>query len=225
MRSAPVSIEALEARTLFSGTAASIALSAAVRADQLQVREDLLQFRSDAVGCTLTLLQDISAIKKDDLHDAKTVLPLVMKFRKDVRAMSMQLRLDRLAERQNALADESVIVGDLRKLLLDRGNPTAHAADRAKLLADRIKLQNDLIAGLNSRLATRQNDYNTIVADGQAVVTVAQSDPNASPQLVADLQKWTSDKTTCMNTITGDLQKLIADRTQLVADLTAMQSM
>jgi hypothetical protein len=216
--------EALESRTLFSASAATAVLSTAVQADQLQVKADLLQFRSDVAGNTLTLLKDVAAIKADGVKGDPTLKPLIAKFHKDVQTMSQQLRLDRLAQAQNALADESVLVLDRRRILLDKGNPTALAADQAKRMADRIKLQQDLLAGLNARLTTRQNDSTAIFNDGQAIVAAAQSDSSASPALVADLQKFTADKTVAVNTITGDIQRLIADRTQLVSDLTAMQS-
>jgi hypothetical protein len=217
--------EALESRTLFSASAASTVLSTAVQADRLQVKADLLMFRSDAAGNTLTLLNDAAAIKADGVKGDPTLKPLLAKFRKDIHTMSQQLRLDRLAESRNALADESVIVSDRRRILLDKGDATTLAADRAKLQADRVKLQQDLLAGLDSRVATRQNAYNTIFADGQAIVDAAKADPNASTALITDLEKLTADKTVCMNTVTADLQKLVADRTQLVNDLTASQSM
>lgn len=216
--------ESLESRTFLSASPASSALSTAVQADQLQIKQDLLQFRSDAVGNMVMLTTDINAIKADDPKNAKTVRPLIAKFRHDVLAMSVQLRLDRLTQAHNVLADEAIIVGIHRKMLLDKGNPTAEAADKSALLAERIKLQQDMINGLNARLTTRQNATDAIFADGQAIVTAAQSDPNASPQLVTDVQKWTTDKAAAMSTIAIDLQKLMTDRTQLVTDLTAMQS-
>lgn len=113
---------------------------------------------------------------------------------------------------------------DLSKLLADKGNKTAVAADRTQLRADRIKLQQDMIAGLNVRLTTRENAYAGIFADAQAIATAVQNDPGTSPQLITDVQKWASDKTTKLNTMKADIQKLIADRQKLVTDLTALQS-
>jgi hypothetical protein len=216
--------EALESRTLMSASAATIALSQAVQLDHLQIRQDLLTFKSDVLNCFITMKGDLSLLKGDNLKAATTVTPLVAKFRADMKAMRSELLSDRLTQRANALADESVIVGDLKKIVQDRGNDTAEAADHAQLLTDRIKLQTDMIAGLNTRLTTRQNDYTTLFNDMSAILTAAQSDPNAGPKLVTDLQKWSADKTTCLNTMTTDISKLIADRTQLVSDLTAMQT-
>ncbi|HZL36381.1 MAG TPA: hypothetical protein VFC78_13765 [Tepidisphaeraceae bacterium] len=224
MRNTLVVSEALESRTFLSASPASGVLGTAVQADQLQVRQDLLKFKSDAIGCTLTLFSDVNAVRADDLKGAKTLRPLVAKFRHDVGAMRTQLWMDRMTQAQNALADESVIVGIHKKMLLDKGNSTAEAADRSALLAERIKLQTDLVTGLTSRLNTRQNDTNTIFNDGQAIVTAAQSDPNASSQLQSALVKWAGDKGTCMGTMATDIQTLITDRNQLVTDLTAMQS-
>ena len=130
--------EVLEARTFLSANPANLSLNAAVRSDQIQIRADLLKFKSDALSKFATLLKDVAAIRTDDLKSATTVTPLVAKFRADIKAMWTQLKADRLTERQNVLADESVIVGDLKKILLDRGNTTAEKADHAQLRTDRI---------------------------------------------------------------------------------------
>lgn len=217
-------IESLESRTLLSGNPANIALNATVRADHVQIRADLLKFRSDAFGNHSRLLSDVRAIRADHVKDATTVLPLIAKFRADEKTVRSQLNIDRLGQRQVELADESVIVGDLKKIALDKGNATLLTADRAQLLTDRIKLQTDLVAGLDARVATRQTGIATLDADMLAIVTAAQTDPNASPKLVADLQKAVTDKTNGFNTLTADLQTLVADRTKLIADLTAMQT-
>ncbi len=158
--------ETLESRVLMS-----VALNTQVALDRLQIRADLLKFRSDCAANTAMLLGDTAAIKSDDPKHAATIIPLLKTFRQDVKTMARQLRLDRLTEAANVLADESVIVRDLRTVLADKGNKTAETADHAKLLTDRIKLQNDMIAGLNSRIATRQADDTAIFADGQAIVT------------------------------------------------------
>ena len=131
---------------------------------------------------------------------------------------------DRLTERANVLHDESVIVAELRKMVLDRNNPTALAGDKQVLPSDRIKLQTDMTAGLDKRIADRQAAFNTIFNDVQTIITAVNNDPNASAQLKADVGQWGADRTARMTTLTADLQKIEADRTQLVADLTALQS-
>ncbi len=222
--SANLFTEALEPRMMLSGDPSKIALNATVRADHVQIHADLLKFKSDAFSNYAHMLSDVNAIKGDHLKDATTVTPLIAKFRSDLNAMRSQLNIDRLGQRQVELADESVIVGDLKQIAIDKGNPTLVSADRAKLLTDRIKLQTDLVAGLDARLATRQAAATTLGDDLAAIVTAAQSDPNATPKLIADLQKATTDKTNGLATLTADLQTLIADRTKLIADLTALQS-
>ena len=47
------------------------------------------------------------------------------------------------------------------------------------------------------------------------------SDAAAAPKLVADVNTWVGDVEGRLNTMLADLQKVSADRTQLVADLTA----
>jgi hypothetical protein len=216
--------EALESRTLFSVSPATEALSHAVTLDRAQIQQDLLKFRSDALANFTALQADVNTIKGEHPKNADTVFPLVSKFRTDIGAMWSQLEADRLAERQNVLSDESVIMGDLRKMGLDKGNAAAETADHGKLLTDRIKMQTDMIAGLNSRLTTRSTDYSTLFNDVQAIQAAVSSDPHASPELVSSVQKWSTDRTTCLNTMSGDLQTLVADRTKLVTDLTAMQT-
>lgn len=217
-------MESLESRTLLSVSPAQAALNATVQADRLQVRADLLKFKSDVVGLPGTLLADMTALKHDHLGNDPTIKPLVKTMRADIAKMRFTLLGDRLAEKSNVLADESAIVAVERRLLLDKGNPTAVAADRAALLADRVKLQQDMVAGLDKRITDRQTFFNTVFNDGQAIITALQNDSNASPQLTADLTKWINDKTAGMTTLTADLQKLSSDRDQLVAELTAMQS-
>lgn len=212
--------ETLESRTLLSATGL---YNAAVRADRLQVRADLLRFRADALSASATLLNDRIALKGDDVAAATTVTPLIAKLKSDIGQMRLTLKADRLNEAAVVLADQLLIVGDLRKILADRGNPDAVAADRATLKSHRIQLQNDLIDGLNTRLTTRQNAYTTLFNDGQAIVAAVQTDPGASDKLKADVQTWIADGSAKLNTLAADLQKLVADRTTLVADLTASQ--
>jgi len=213
-------LETLESRTLMSVSP----ISTQVAADRLQVKADLLQFKSDVLSNTATILGDITALKADGLKNDPTFVPLFKQLHTDLQHMWTQLRNDRLAEAANVLHDQSVIVLELRQILLNIGNPTVESADRAQLLTDRIQLQNDEIAGLNTRITTRQADYGTIFSDLGAIATAIASDTSASPALLAEVQKFTVDRSNCLTTMTTDLQKLITDRTQLVTDLTAMQN-
>jgi len=212
--------ETLESRTLMSVSP----ISTQVAADRLQIKADLLQFKSDVLHNTAVILGDVTVLKADGLKNDPTFVPLFKQLHTDLQSMWTQLRIDRLNEASNVLHDQSVIVTELRQLLLDQGNPTAVAADRAQLLTDHIQLQNDEIAGLTSRITTRETDYSTIFADLGAISAAVTGDTTASPALLAEVQKFTADRTNCLNTMTTDLQNLINDRTQLVTDLTALQS-
>ena len=211
--------ETLESRTLMSASP----INTQIAADRLQVRADLLRFKADALSDTAVIMTDVAALKVDGLKNDATLVPLFKQLHTDLVQMWTQLRIDRLTEAGNVLKDQSVIVTELVHLLKDRGNPTAVTADKAVLLTDRIQLQNDEITGLNTRLTTRQNAYNKIFADLDQITTGVADDNNASPALVAEAQKFAVDRTNCLNTMSADLTKLIADRTQLVTDLTAMQ--
>lgn len=215
-------IEGLESRVFLS--VAPTLFNATVKADRLAVKAALLKFRSDSFACDAKLLRDTIAIKKDLAKGDTSLVTPFQTLHDDVQAMRSALRVDRLTEAANALADESVIRLDIRQIIRDRANATAEAADHAKLMTDRIKLQTDLIAGLDSRIATRQGEETTISNDVSAIVTAANNDPNASSALKSAAQTFATDRTTCITTLTADLQAVAAARTTLVADLTAAQS-
>jgi hypothetical protein len=219
-------MQQLESRTLFSVSPAPAGVfNSTVQADRLQIQADLLQFKSDCLSYSATLLADVAAIKAAGIKSDPGVEPLARQFCTDDKNMVTQLKEDDLQEKSNVLKDESAIAAEQAQLLKDHGNPTKVAADKAQILADRIQLQSDMIAGLDARIAVRESFFTTITADAQAIVTQVDGDPSASVPLQADVQKWFTDKTDCLTTLLADLQKLDADRAQLVADLTAIQSM
>lgn len=217
-------IEGLESRVFLSVTPAPMLFNATVKSDRLMVKADLLKFRSDIFACDAKLLRDRIAIRKDLAKGDTSLDASFLTLQNDIKTMRSALRVDRLTESANALADESAIKLDIRQIIRDRGNATAEVADHAKLLTDRIQLQNDLIAGLDSRIATRQAELPTISNDVDAIVTAANADPNASAALKAAAQTFATDRTTCITTLTADLGVIATARTQLVADLTAAQS-
>ena len=217
-------IEALEKRELLSVSPVPVLFNPTIKADRLAVKADLLHFRGDVFAFESKLLKDLIAVKKNlAVGDTSLVAPFAQ-LHADVKAMRSQLRVDRLTEAANALAAESVIKMDIVQIIKDRGNATAEAADHAKLLADRVALQNALIAGLDARIATRQSFEGTISDDCEAIVTAAQNDPNASAALQAAAAAFASDRTACLDTLTSDLQAIETARTTLVNDLTAAQS-
>src|SRR5665213_472671 len=136
-------IESLETRTLMSASGAGALFNPTVAADRLVVRADLLRFRSDGLAADAALISDRVALRGDNVKAATTVTPLIQKLHADVKTMRVELQQDRLNEKVNVLKDESVILLDLRKIIIDRGNPTTVAADRVTLKTDRITLQND----------------------------------------------------------------------------------
>jgi hypothetical protein len=212
-------LEPLESRVLLSVSP----VSAQVTLDRAVVNADLLKFRADAASCNVTLLADCQALKLDDLRHDSTLMPLFTTLHTDVTAMQAQLLADRLAQSAAVLQAQANVVKDLQKIAADRGNATALTADRAKLLQDRIAVQTADINGLNARIATRQADYTTISADLQAISTAVSTDANASPKLAAAVQKFNTDRTTKLNTMLADLQKVQADRTTLSNDLAKLE--
>lgn len=218
-------IEGLESRVFLSTTpTAPVLFNPAVRADRLEVKAALLKFRSDIFACDAKLVRDTTALRKNTAKGDTSLDASLAQLHTDVQAMRSALRVDRLTESANALADESAIKLDIRQIIKDRGNATAVAADRVKLQADRIQLQNDLIAGLDSRVATRQAAEMTLSNDTDAIVNAANADPGASAAMKTAALTFGTDKATCNTTFAADLAGIAAARAQLVADLTAAQS-
>ena len=216
--------ETLESRQLLSASPTMSPLTSPVQLDHDQIQADLLKFRSDALSGFVTFETDVMAIEKDGVANAKTVLPLINTFFTDVKKMRNALKADNLTESKAVNADESTIAKDMRMISHDKHNAAAEKTDHAKLLADRIELQEDMISGLDARISTRQKFFSTLSGDMNAIITAAQSDPNASAQLVTDLKKAQTDKTNTLKTLTSDLQAVASARAKLVADLTAMQT-
>ena len=215
--------EALESRLLLSGSPIT-PFNSTVALDHAQITADLLKFRADLAGNHATLFADLLQIRKDGGTDSVTLNPLVDKYRTDHKSMEAALKSDRLAERKNVFNDEKTILADFKQIRMDKGNTAALSADHAKLLTDRITLQNDMIAGLNSRISSRQAFSTILVNDAQAVVDGVNADATASDALKADVTKWSTDHAAANTRLSDDLTTLVIDRAKLVNDLTAMQS-
>ena len=216
-------IQTLESRTLMSASVDST-VNTAVAADRIQVHADLLQFRSDLYSAQATMMKDVSALVADDVKKDTLLSPLFKKLRVNLNAMHKALKADRMSEGANVLADEATILAAQAKYHADAGNATARKADRKAIVSARIQLQTDEIAGLNARLTERQNDYTVIFNTLTAIANAVDSDAGASAQVKADVHTFVTDKTNILNTFTAALQKIITDRTQLVTDLTALES-
>jgi hypothetical protein len=214
--------ESLESRTLMSVSA----IDTQVAADRLKIREDLITFQTDCLAKTAALLADCKALKADGIYKDAALKPLFQTLRGDMATLDGQLKVERLNESSAALKDEANILTDFANIDAAKlsKNKNAEKTARAQLLADRIQLQTDDLAGLNARLATRQSGFTTISNDMAAIVTAIGNDSGASGQLVADVNKFVTDKTAFYSKITADVNTLIADRTQLVTDLAAQQT-
>lgn len=215
-------IESLEGRTLLSASA----VNTQVKIDRLEVKADLLKFRSDIAANSATILADVQLLRNDGLKNNASLKALLKAFRKDANSMHQQLFSDRLNQKLNVLQDQLVIVHDQIELLNDKhhGSESEVDDDKGKLLADRVQLQTDEIAGLNARITTRQTFFTTLSNDINALVTAAESDPTTSPQLQTDIQKFATDRSFELTTLTTDLTAITAARTQLAADLMALEA-
>jgi hypothetical protein len=220
MQSGKKPFETLESRTMMS---AAPLFDAAVKEDRLQIRIDLLKFNSDAYADSATLLTDNRALKADKLHSNTVLQPLVATLRSDVHSFDLTLKADRLNEASAVLADEAVVVKQLKQIFLDRKDPTALAADKTVLITDRAKLQSDMVAGITQRITDRQSETAQITLDSDAILTALPTS-GASTQLTADVTSWLTDKSTALTRLTTDLTKLSNDRATLIADLNAENS-
>jgi len=212
--------ETLESRSLMSVSP----FTTQVEIDRLDVRAALLKFRYDAVTSTATLVADCSALQTADLKQDATLAPLFRALHKEVKAMRHTLDLDLLNESSAVLKDESVIDAELVKYASDNGNEAARTADRIQLRKDRVQLEDDEIAGLNARLATRESEQTALTADLNAITTALGTDTGASSALKAAVTTFVTDRTASLALFETDLQGIITARTQLVTDLNASLS-
>ena len=126
----------------------------------------------------VTFETDVMTIEKDGVANAKTVLPLINTFFTDVKKMRNALKADNLTESKAVNADESTIAKDMRMISHDKHNAAAEKTDHAKLLADRIELQEDMISGLDANQHSAEVLLDAF-GDMNAIITAAESDPNA----------------------------------------------
>jgi len=214
-------IESLEGRTLLSVSA----INTQIKIDRLEVKADLLQFRSDVASKTALLLGDLQTMKTDGLKNDATLFPLYKTFRSNVTKMHQALYADNLAEKENVLSDELVIVKELIHIQKDKlSDPGNVSADQQQLLADRVQLQTDEIAGLNARITTRETYFMTLSTDLSNLVIAAESDPNASPALQTAISNFSTDRSNTLTTLTGDLTAIMNARTTLAGDLMTLET-
>jgi hypothetical protein len=214
--------EGLESRTFLS--ASPVLFNTAVKVDRLLVQIELLKFRNDLFVSGTKLTNDVRTIHKNTAAGDTSLAAPLAQLKSDYKTMRDQLLQDRLKEAANALSDQSTIKLDILQIKKDKGNASALTADHTKLMNDRVQLQNDLIAGLDSRVATRQSFEATISNDTQAIVTAANNDTAASAALKAAVIKFAVDRVTSLNKLTFDLQGISTVRQMLVNALTAAQS-
>lgn len=210
--------ENLESRVLMSAVPSTV--TAAVSEARLQVKIDLGKFELDAIEGGQTLIADCKALQADGVQHDPALAPLLQQLHSDVKSMQSQLAADNLAESEAVATDMGIICAQKLKILGDKTH-AEKLADKAVLVQDQINLQTDMLTGLNTRLATRQDDYTTISDDITALATALASDIGASQQLVTDVTKFLGDRSTLLTTMEGDLNTIITDRTALVNALEA----
>jgi hypothetical protein len=170
-------------------------------------------------------LSDVAQLKADGAANDPALVHLFQKFHADVKSMWAELKIARLNQSASVSEDQAAIDLELAQVLSDKGNPTAEHADREQLLADRVQLQTDAVAGLNARLSIRETAYGTLFTDLSAITNDLQSDPNITPQLSADVTQFVTDRGDCLTAMAHDIHTVIVARTQLITDLTAMESL
>jgi hypothetical protein len=217
----PRFVEGLESRQLLS---AAHVFNATVTADRLIVHANLQKFKNDINVQGARLSSDQKHIRARLAKGDTSLSASFATLHTDAANMRRALLADRLTESANALADESTIKLDLLQILKDKGNASALATDHTKLVNDRVKLQNDLTAGLDARIATRQADEGTISTDSQAIVTAANSDPAATAGLNVAVAIFARDRVNTLNILSADLQAIETARNNLANALTASLS-
>jgi hypothetical protein len=212
-------IEVLESRTLMS--AAPVLFSSVVKADRAVVQAELAKFNVDIGFCSTKLTADSRALAKNGVKQVPNAPGDIATLKSDIGMERTALKEDRLTQASNALAQEAIIDLDIRQILIDKKNTMAETTDHAKLLADRATLQNILITGINTRIATRMTDEGTITAAANAVVADVTADTTASAALTAAAMKFGDDEAACLGKLATDLTNIANARTTLMNDLMA----
>jgi len=218
-------IQPLETRTLMSATPSLF--TTAVLTDRAKLNADLRHFRQDLAAMHATFVRDLAKVKVHKLSDQikTTVLPLIKQLKTDLAQLHAHLGGDHLKDATAVRADTVTVLKDIIQIKVDtKKNPGAVAADQTKLQTDRLTLQNDIIAAADARIADRQAALDKIFADDQAIVTALGNVTDYNPNDIPAASKLFADHAAGITKLQDDLTALAADRTQLLADLTAMQN-
>ncbi len=223
--------ETLETRRLLSVSLPHVACApggsasnSTIAVDEKQIDAAQMQLQMDNWSSARTLVSDVKALLADGLRHDATLMPLFQQLQADGQVMRQDLEADEKAGQTVVSHDQTVINTEELQVCKDKHNPTALKADQAALLADRIQLENDVIAAIDARLATLQADENTIADDLGAINGALSGDTAASPKLVGDVGNFRTDALIAMYGLATDLLGLIGAHVSLVNDLIAMQT-
>jgi hypothetical protein len=212
--------EILESRRFLSVSA----VSSAITVERAVIKLDLAEFKADASVGAAKIQVDVAKLKALDLKSDTTLAPLFSTLKVDAKAESTALAADNLAESKAVTADQTAIVAELKLEVKDKKNPTALAADKAAVVTDRIQLQSDEVAGLDSRVTTRTTLDTKVFADLTAISTAANAETGVSEKFTAAVNKFVTDSTALTTKLPTDLSKISTARTQLIADYTTLET-
>lgn len=216
-------LEGLESRMLMSSSLPHYQ-DATVTLDKAIVKGELLKFEADILITGAQLKVDYKGIKKTTAAGDTSLTADFTQLKTDFASQSSQLKTDRLAESSAALADESKIKADIVQIRKDKGNASALIADHAQLRADRVQLETDLVAGINSRIATRQSFETTLSNDLAKIQTDATADTKGSTAFETAVTAYVTAGDARLTLMVNDLTAIATARDNLAAAIAAEPS-
>lgn len=213
-------LEHLEARQMMSATpTAPIILSAAVQNDRAAILVQLRTFTQDFFNSYAPLLRDVAEIKYDLTPTPTALAPITAQLNTDMTTIQISLLADNLSDNAIVQGDLNMVAVDSRTIVMDGGNTKLLVAAQTKFGSDESKLQKDMLAQLDARIATRQMDMTKVLADADAFLDIAAT---GDAKDAAAVNQMTSDVNAFSATATADLTKIKQGRAQLAADFSAM---
>jgi len=205
-----ITVETLESRTLYSATP-----SPTITADLEAVQVAEAQRFNDKAEGAQTLLADHLQLLQDQSTKGSQLAPLLLQLQSDTTAEHVAILADNESALATRIADRTIITNDLTQIFSDLGNPSAEAADHAKLLTDQDKLKSDIAAN-NITLDNTKSTYKTILLSDHLAITNARIGDD--PAIDADKTKILTDQLAIKNTLLADQEAVVSAQLKLAQD-------
>lgn len=226
LRPNPIVVEGLESRTMLSAAPPTChiklpppPLDPVIQADINQIATLKAQLKTDEQAWGTVLKADRQAIADAIKALDATLAPFRQKLAEDKAASQAVINTDVAAIRTVMENYKPILEADVKAIWAAKGDPTAQAAAKAQLAADRQKM-NDELAPLYAQLKTDKEAAEALLkADWQAIQSVIDSD-----QAVLDARKkLADDEAAAKLVLQADRDALAAAQKKLCDDLKAFK--